>query len=148
MFADNDWVQHTKQLGQTMSYCGVEAHFQNGIAEKTIRDLQDQAWTMILNAQHLWPDAINQHLWPYTIRLTKTNRNPSPREEGKSSPTELVSGIKVQNNLQNFHPFGCPVYTYIPGTPEWSPRARQGFILGLSPIHAKSIALVLNLETC
>ena len=51
-FTDNDGVQHTKTLGQTMSYCGVEAHFYNRIAEKTIRDLQDQARTALLRAQH------------------------------------------------------------------------------------------------
>jgi uncharacterized protein with PIN domain len=30
-FADNAFKQHCKQYNQTISYCGVNAHFQNGM---------------------------------------------------------------------------------------------------------------------
>jgi hypothetical protein len=40
-----------KQQQQTISFCGVNAHFQNGIAEKIIRDIQEQARTMLLHAK-------------------------------------------------------------------------------------------------
>jgi hypothetical protein len=39
-FADNYFVQAIKPSKQTITYSGVNAHFQNGIAEKRIRDLQ------------------------------------------------------------------------------------------------------------
>jgi hypothetical protein len=48
--------------GQTISFCGVGAHHQNGIAEKRIGDLQRRATTLLLHAQRRWPDAINTHL--------------------------------------------------------------------------------------
>ena len=38
-FADNAFKQHCSQQQQTISYCGVNAHFQNGIAERAIRDM-------------------------------------------------------------------------------------------------------------
>ncbi len=49
--ADNGWFQYLKfkedchQKGQKLSFCGVNAYFQNGKAEKKIRDLQDAAHT-------------------------------------------------------------------------------------------------------
>lgn len=35
-FADNLWLADIAQRGQTLSFCGVNAHFQNGVAEKRI----------------------------------------------------------------------------------------------------------------
>jgi hypothetical protein len=32
--ADNEFKQHCEQHRQTITYCGVNAHFQNGIAER------------------------------------------------------------------------------------------------------------------
>jgi hypothetical protein len=40
-FADNLFLKDVATSGQTISFCGVSAHFQNGIAEKMIRDLQE-----------------------------------------------------------------------------------------------------------
>ena len=39
-FVDNAFQQAVTQESQTISYCVVNAHFQNGKAEKRIRDLQ------------------------------------------------------------------------------------------------------------
>ena len=46
-FSDNDFIAYTKKSGQTISYCGVNAHFQNGRAEKRIRDLQESSRTQL-----------------------------------------------------------------------------------------------------
>ena len=39
--ADNAFIQDCKTQGQSLSYCGVNAHFQNGIVERCIWDLQE-----------------------------------------------------------------------------------------------------------
>ena len=78
------------QDGQTILYCGVNAHHQNGRAEKKIRDLQEMARTMLLHAQHRWPEAINAHLWPYAIKIANDNGNRLPSINGEGvSPIEL-----------------------------------------------------------
>ena len=38
-FADNLFMQDVSKQQQTISFCGVNSHFQNGQAEKRIRDL-------------------------------------------------------------------------------------------------------------
>jgi hypothetical protein len=32
-FAENLWMNHVKRENQTITFCGVSAHFQNGVAE-------------------------------------------------------------------------------------------------------------------
>jgi hypothetical protein len=43
IFADNKFREEVRESKQTLSFCGVNAHFQNGIAERQIRELQDHA---------------------------------------------------------------------------------------------------------
>ena len=50
-FQDKLFHQAIHKEKQMHSFCGINAHFQNGIAEKRIRDLQDNARTMLLHAQ-------------------------------------------------------------------------------------------------
>ncbi len=42
-FADNAFKNSCSAKRQQLTFCGVNAHFQNGIAEKAIRDLQESA---------------------------------------------------------------------------------------------------------
>ena len=51
-----------KSSNQTMSFCGVNAHHQNGKAERRIRDITTQARTSLLHAAHRWPKAIHASL--------------------------------------------------------------------------------------
>ena len=39
-FADNPFLQAVAQENQTISYCGVNSHFQNGKYKRRIRDIQ------------------------------------------------------------------------------------------------------------
>ena len=57
------------KVKQSASYCGANAHFQNGITERRIRDLQDKTRTMLVHARHRWPDVITANLMPYALRL-------------------------------------------------------------------------------
>ncbi|KAG7349703.1 reverse transcriptase RNA-dependent DNA polymerase [Nitzschia inconspicua] len=57
--AENLWTDDIQKQGQTMSYCGVSAHWQNGIAEKRIKDLQDLARTQLIHAKIRWPGVID-----------------------------------------------------------------------------------------
>jgi hypothetical protein len=45
-FAENKFKEAINDARQTISFCGVNAHFQNGIAERKIRELQEHSRTM------------------------------------------------------------------------------------------------------
>jgi len=66
-FAEHAWKNDANALGQSICFAGVNAHFQNGRAEKKIRDLQDMARTQLIHAHRRWPDAICSYLWPYAM---------------------------------------------------------------------------------
>ncbi len=50
-FADNAFKNSCSAKGQQLTFCGVNAHFQNGIAEKAIRDLREIARKQLLHVQ-------------------------------------------------------------------------------------------------
>ena len=153
IFTDKDFVASCVACRQTYSFCGVNAHHQNGIAERRIRLLRDSARSMLLLAKHNWPDAITAHLWPFALRHASLIRRNTVRE-GARTPLELFSGTNVMPTLTNFHTFGCPVYVLDNAlqakqsqTSKWEDRARVGIYLGCSQTHASSVALILNTET-
>jgi hypothetical protein len=152
-FADNGFMNAVKQQQQTISFCGVNAHFQNGIAEKRIRDLQEQARTILLYAKSSWPKGVSIHLWPYALRSANHLRQVAPDKEDRTSPLERLSGAEVAANLKDCHTPLCPVYALNSSLangksiPKWDNRCRLGINLGPSPRHARNVSLVLNLTT-
>jgi ribosomal protein L13E len=155
-FADNAFIAACEQQRQTITFCGVNAHHQNGIAERAIRDIQDQARKQLLHAKARWTKAIDLALWPYALRYAVYVHNTVPYLQGKNngkSRLELFSGIRIAAKLSQMHTFGCPVYALQNelasgnSLPKWSPRARLGINLGPSPDHARSVYNVLNPTT-
>ena len=61
-FADNAFQHAVKQEGQTITYCGVNAHFQNGKAEKRIRYTQEQTRQKLHHAKAIWTSAMQLSL--------------------------------------------------------------------------------------
>jgi hypothetical protein len=154
IFAGSVFQQAIRDARQKITFCGVGAHHQNGIAEKRIRDLTEHARTMLIHATHRWPRAVNAHLWPYALRLAVHLRNAVPRSEGDYSPHQHFSGLMDATlDPKQEHPFGCPVYVLSDhlqtGNPhgKWKDRARVGVYLGHSPDHASTVAYILNVTT-
>jgi hypothetical protein len=152
---------------QTLSFCGVNAHHQNGKAENRIKTVTEGARTALLHAAHRWPTAVNASLWPAALKNYVNLRNSLPTEYipqkkvGKrviraqyhSSPLSKLSGTEVEPNLDHFHPFGSPVYVLHNSLQshhshnKWTDRSRVGIFLSHSPHHASSVPLVLNTQT-
>jgi hypothetical protein len=147
-FADKAFLNDLEEKGQTISFCGVRAHFQNGIAERRIRDLQERARTMLLHACNKWPSAMDTALWPYAIRLTCAIDNSTLLQGPNLSRSEIFSGTSIRPKLRHFHTFGCPAYVLKADDAiqrgKWKPRAHIGIYLGPSPKHARSVHLILN----
>jgi hypothetical protein len=154
-FADVDFMNAVRTSGQGISFCGVGAHHQNGVAEKRIRDLTEAARTSIIHASHRWPTAVNAHLWPYALRAAAAIRNLVPPKGHTRTPIEAFSGTHhaPREQLKHMHPFGCPIYVLEDALQKgnslnrWDKRSRVGIYLGQSEQHATSVALVLNLIT-
>jgi hypothetical protein len=152
-FADNAFVKDVGTAEQSISYCGVNAHHQNGIAERRIRELTERARTAMINAQLRWPGVITTNLWPYALRTVNYIHSITPQLGSTVSPIEKFTGIDVRPNLKDVHHFGCPAYVLDAklqaqqNLSKWNSRSRAGIYLGPSLNHARSVSLVMNPET-
>jgi GAG-pre-integrase domain len=142
VFAAKGFVEEIQHCGQTISYCAVNAHHQNGKAEKRIRDLQETARTMMLHAKQRWPTAVTTNLWPYAIRMANDIANAAPSIQHKhTSPIEMFAQVEVAPRVKHSHTFGSPVYVLDKRAqqqmviPKWEAKARIGLYLGASPRH-------------
>ncbi len=152
-FYDNAFQQSCHDSHHCLTFCGVNAHFQNGIAERAIQNLSKSTCKQLLHVHAQWPAAVHFALWPYALRNAALLHINLPVLEDGTSWLELFSSICVGANMKHMHTFACPVFalqnTLASGNqlPRWSPRAHLSLNLGPSPIHAKNVYLVLNLTT-
>jgi hypothetical protein len=105
-FADNAFKNSCSTKRQQLTFCGVNAHFQNGIAEKAIRDLQESARKQLLHAPQCWPAAIHLALWPYALRSAVNLHNTLPVLEDGTTRLERFSSIRIGSKMKHHHAFG------------------------------------------
>ncbi len=110
-FADSMFRKACEAQRQKIIFCGVNAHFQNGIAKRAIRNLSESTRKQLLHACQRWPQAVSTALWPYALRHTAYLGNILLTLPDGQSRLELFSSIKVGTNMRFLHTFGCPVYT-------------------------------------
>ena len=71
--------------GQTITYCGVGAHHQNGITKSAIKHDTLQARTLLLHAKRYWPTVITTMLWPLALLTAAEHHNLwHIKEDGKT----------------------------------------------------------------
>ena len=108
---------------------------------------------MLVHAKNGFPSAASANSWHHALRLANETHNNTPRLKDHVSPIELFSKVDVLPKLKNFHHFSCPVHALNDNQasgkkgPKWNLRGRLGVCLGVSPQHAKSASLTLNLHT-
>lgn len=167
LFDSKEFKEDIRKCQQTLSFCGVNAHHQNGKAESRVKDVTIGARTALLHAAHRWPKAIHASLWPAAMKNyvnlcnalprkfvpgAKTGRKKQP-DAYVDSPISRFSGTTVEPNLDHFHPFGSPVYVLEDKLQaqhahnKWSDRSKVGIYLCHLPHHASNVPLVLNTRT-
>jgi hypothetical protein len=151
--SNNALKQACHEQRQQFTFCGVNAHFQNGIVQQAIHNLLESARKQLLHACTCWLQAVHFALWSYALHNATLLHNCLPVLEDGTSRLELFSSIRVGCNIKHVHTFGCPVFALQNALasgnqlPQWSPCACLGINLGPSPIHARNVYLVLNLIT-
>jgi hypothetical protein len=109
-FSNNVFKQACHEQRQQLTFCGINAHFQNGIAKQAICNLLESAHKQLLHACACWPQAVHFALWPYALCNTTLLHNSLPVLEEGTSRLELFSSIRVGCNMKHVHTFGCPVF--------------------------------------
>ena len=108
----NKWVQDCIQKHQTLTFAGVNAHHQNGRAERRIGLIQELTRCQLIYLSHKWTNIDAIHLWPYVTRMTNMNLNDTPniQHPSKLSAHQLFTNSTINANPRHQYPFGSPVY--------------------------------------
>ena len=153
VFKANAFINHIREHAQRLRFCGVNAHHQNGVAERSIKTVSDMARAMMLHSSIHWKDAIDSTLWPMATTYATYLYNHFPDSNG-IAPADLFTGTQFpRHKLKDVHTWGCPVYVLDPTLqqgkkiPKWQPRSRKGVFVGFSPNHGSEVPLILNPRT-
>ena len=154
-FADKGFIDACRLEKQLITFCGVGAHHQNGIAERYIKSLTLGGRTLLLHAKRMLPEYISTILWPFAIKCYAERMNHLTWKSDGRTPFEALASLDPSPlDVKSFHTFGSPCYVLdnrlqsgLSMVPKWDRRARMGIYVGRSPAHASNIALVLNPRT-
>ena len=153
-YRSKEFREDIAKFGQTLQFCGVGAHHQNGIAERGIRTVSTAARAMLLHSMIHWPEHVSLDLWPFAIKYAVYLYNRLPSGTSGLSPLEIFFDTKSDHQeLRGAKVWGCTAYVLDPRIqdgkkiPMWNPRSRMGQFLGRSDEHASSIGLIRNLKT-
>jgi transposase InsO family protein len=155
VFASQEFKDHCSSQQQRITFSGVGAHHQNGVAERGIGTVSRMARSNLLHLMLHWPLRCKVDLWALSMDYAVWIYNRVPLDYlGGLSPNEFWSGIRSDHaDLKHAHVFGCPVYVLDPklqdgkSIPKWNSRSRQGMFVGYSAEHSSMVPLVLNIET-
>ena len=154
-FADKGFRDDCKSNNQTITFCGVGGHHQNGIAERKIKDLTLGGRTLLLHAKRMLPEYITTILWPFAIKCHEDQINNLVHRADERTPYQILLDLDASPiNVKDFYTFGFPCYVLDHRLqsgqgkmPKWDPQARLGIYVGRSPAHASNVGLILNPRT-
>ncbi len=74
-FADKGFKVDCTMCNQSITFCGVGGHHQNGIAECKIKESTLGAQTLLLHAKRMLPEYISTILWPFALKCAEDRLN-------------------------------------------------------------------------
>ena len=115
VFTAKEFIAYIHESEQRVTFSGVGAHHQNGIAERAIGTVTRKARTQLLHAQLRWSEETPTSLWTMFLSPTVELLNVMSKMEEGMSPDELFSKKKSNHQeLLKLIPRGCTVYALMP----------------------------------
>jgi hypothetical protein len=153
-FTSQGFTENLSTFQQIIRFAGVGAHHHNGCAERSIQSVMSIARTMMLHAAIHWPETADPTLWPMAVAHAVYLINHMPNLSTGVAPIDIFTRTRwEQRKFRDLHVWGCPVYvlnaTMADGKklPRWKPRSNRQMNMGLSPKHASTVPISLDLET-
>ena len=135
VFQAKDFRKACALEGQTQSFSGVNAQFQNAEAERAIQTIVYMARYYMIHAALHWgcEEGDDLDLWPLAIDHAAYVYNLLPQRSSGLSPIEFLTRVKSDHgDLWRLHVWGCPVFVLDAKLangkkiPKWNRQARMG----------------------
>ena len=99
IFHANKWLHNCALKQQGITFAGVNAHHQNGRAERRIRLLQELTRTQLIHLSHKWKRINATSLWPYAMKNSNEclNNTPNMQSKLKQTSAQLFSTSEIQD---------------------------------------------------
>ena len=109
IFSSREFEEEIERTNQAISFSGVGAQHQNGIAERRIRKVVERAHMMLIHATMKYPDVITSELWPFALEYSAYLWNITPKLQ--HPPEEVFYRAKMDYyELHQAHVWGYPTY--------------------------------------
>jgi hypothetical protein len=92
-FADKVFRDDCTSSNQTITFCGIGSHHQNGIAERKIKDITLGGRTLLLHAKHMFPEYISTILWPFAVKCYEDRLNNLVHRADGCTPYETLASL-------------------------------------------------------
>ncbi len=97
-------------IGQHLTTCVINAHFQSDIARNAIHDLRKRTRKQHLHTQQQWLATTHLALWQYVLKNAVYLHNTLPVLEDGISRLKRFSSIRVGSKMKHLYAFCCPVF--------------------------------------
>jgi hypothetical protein len=106
-FADEGFKDDCTMSNQSITFCGVGGHHQNGLAECKIKELTLGAQTLLLHGKIMLPEYISTILWPFALKCTEDRLNNPVHQADGCTPYQTIASLEASKiKLSDFHTFG------------------------------------------
>ena len=110
-FSDNGFVEAINSKYQKITFCGVGAHHQNGIAKNKNKLLANGARTLLLHGIRMFLQIIDKMFWPFSIKAVAEGNNSLHVYHKGQTPSSFLHGVYLEDiPVKYFHTLFCPVY--------------------------------------
>jgi hypothetical protein len=103
-FSDKGFKDDCTMSNQSIMFCGVGGHHQNGIAECKIKELTLGARTLLLNAKRMLPEYILTILWLFALKCAEERLNNLAHQADGRTPYQTIASLEASKiKLADFH---------------------------------------------
>jgi hypothetical protein len=94
-FSGNGFLWSVNEHDQTITFCGVGAHHQNGNIENKNKALTLGARTLLLQGMRYWPQMIDTIFWPFTVKSLTGRMNGLNIDLNSETPESKMYGVSL-----------------------------------------------------
>ncbi len=96
-FSVKEFLAACNNLNQTIDFCGVGAHLQNGFVKNKNKQPTQTARVLLLHGMRMWPQTVDQMFWPFAIKAAAERMDSLHSDTDSHTPESKFYGVNIKN---------------------------------------------------